>query len=82
MSIHQAMETALAAIQQEYGIAPKDFAPLPVNFGFYCNRESATPLVHWRIDLPDPRSTNVDFEVYIAPDGTLEDLFGPEEGNG
>lgn len=82
VSIHQAMETALAAIQQEYGIAPKDFAPLPVNFGFYCNRESATPLVHWRIDLPDPRSTNVDFEVYIAPDGTLEDLFGPEEGNG
>lgn len=82
VSIHQAMETALAAIQAEYGIAPKDFEPLPVNFGFYCNRESSQPLTHWRIDLPDPRSTNVDFEVYIAPDGTLDDLFGPEEGNG
>lgn len=82
VSIQRAAEVALAAIQAEYGIAPKDFEPLPVNFGFYCNRESSTPIIHWRIDLPDPRSSNMDFEVYVAPNGEIDELFGPEEGNG
>lgn len=81
--LEQVVAIVLEAIQAEYGIAPEDFQPLPIHFGFYHNSESATdPIIHWRVDLPDPRSSNMDFECYVAPDGTLQDVFGPEDGNG
>ena len=81
--LETALAAALEAIQAEYGIDPRDFAAMPFHFGFYCNREQVfTPVTFWRIDLPDPRATNVDFEVYINNDGTIKDLLGPEEGNG
>lgn len=61
----QAVAIALEAICADQNLSPEDFTVLPMEWGYRYDTDSQFGPSFWRVDVPDPRSGNLGYEIYI-----------------
>lgn len=65
ITAQEAVAIALEAICKDQGLEAEAFAVLPIEYGYRYDTDSHFGPSFWRVDVPDPRSSNLGYEIYI-----------------